>query len=112
MTYRETSREAHESIKDQVPTIQERILSAIKSSGGKACFEIEAELELTHQTASAAMSGMNKKGSIVDSGKRRKTASGRNAIVWQVPTPPQEKGGQGLLFGSSRNAMTGNVSFE
>lgn len=48
------------------------------------CFELEQKTGLSHQTASARVRDLALAGRIVDSGAKRPTASGRNAIVWQL----------------------------
>lgn len=49
----------------------------------RTCDEIVA-LGFAHQSASAAINWLMRKGHIVDSGERRKTRMGRRAIVWRV----------------------------
>lgn len=49
--------------------------------------EIEADLERTHQSISARVNALKNAGWLVDSGQRRATRSGRQAIVW---TPSQQ----------------------
>lgn len=51
---------------------------------GATCDEIEHLLALSHQTTSARCRRLAVLGRIVDSGERRKTRSGRNAVVWRV----------------------------
>lgn len=80
---RETSRAAHESIKPDASRIAGRILDAIKARP-RTCAELEDDLSLSHQTCSARITHLNKDEKIVDSGERRRTASGRKAIVWRV----------------------------
>lgn len=54
--------------------------------------ETEAALHLRHQTCSAAISHMWDEGRVRDSGARRKTRSGRYAIVFEAlrPEPVQQ----------------------
>jgi len=80
----ETSHEAAESMRQAAPSVRQRIMQVIKDSGlhGATDDEIEQITGLRHQTASAARRSLSKVGHVVDSGERRKTSSGRNAIVW------------------------------
>lgn len=91
---RETSAEAKNSIDSK--TIESIVFEHIRSSGikGCTCDEAEESLGLRHQTCSARFTALNKKGEIVDSGKRRLTRSGRNAIVWLA----MKKNEQARLF--------------
>lgn len=99
MEYQETSRQAHESVKEHKPSIQQNILEMIKQNGTMTCYEVEVTLNLKHQTASASITHLKKKMLIEDSGERRKTESGRNAIAWKVRVPvTRDKDGQGRLF--------------
>jgi hypothetical protein len=47
--------------------------------------EIEHALGLRHQSASARRNGLMKLGLVVDSGLKRRTHSGRQAVVWVRP---------------------------
>jgi hypothetical protein len=57
-----------------------------KFRGGLTCDEVEQALDRTHQSMSARVNELRDTGWIIDSGTRRKTRSGRAAIVW---TPTQ-----------------------
>lgn len=46
--------------------------------------ELETRLRGKHQTVSSARNWLVNAGWLVDSGKRRKTDSGRPAVVWQI----------------------------
>jgi DNA-binding MarR family transcriptional regulator len=78
-----TSHEAAKSVEKDVTRIAKRVLDAIKHEP-RACFEIEEDLDLSHQTASARITQLRKDGLIEDSGDRRPTASNRRAIVWRA----------------------------
>jgi len=80
----ETSREAAESIAPRTSRLAERVLTYIRGANGATCFEIEEGLEMAHQTASARVWELRKAGRIRDSGVRRKTGSGRRAVVWTL----------------------------
>lgn len=76
-----TSMEAADSIAPHVTRLARDVLDAIKREPA-TCWEIENRLRYSHQTASARIRELFLKGRIHDSGARRKTGSGRNAIVW------------------------------
>lgn len=84
----DTSRDAAESMRDHVARLEGRVLAAIEKAGGATCDEVEVATGLAHQTASARVNGLMRKGRIYDSGERRKTRSGRNAAVWRVSRQP------------------------
>lgn len=52
---------------------------------GLTCDEVESRLQGKHQTISARVNELRDRGWIKDSGERRRTRSGRKAIVW-APT--------------------------
>lgn len=79
-----TSREAAESVKHRVAGLRRDVYWAIRAAHGATCDEIEGSLELSHQTASARVRELAQYGHIHDSGLRRKTRSGRKAIVWRA----------------------------
>jgi hypothetical protein len=82
---RETSIAAFESQDDETMCYRHnRIYGFIKERGGATCWEVEQAFGGLHQTISAAISNMCAKGTLVDSGARRPTATGRKAIVWRV----------------------------
>ena len=58
------------------------ILESIRQSPA-TCDEIEQRLEMTHQSASAAINQLMRAGAIVANGSR-KTRSGRSARVWEA----------------------------
>jgi DNA adenine methylase len=63
--------------------LRARVLVEIRERCGATCDEVEEALDLRHQTASARVNELCSDGKIVDSGERRKTRSGRAAIVWR-----------------------------
>lgn len=90
---RTTSWEAAQSIMEPPERVRARaeraVLRAIlQAPDGLTCDEIETQLNMSHQTVSARIRGLVRKGGyIVDSGKVRKTRAGRNAIVWKESIP-------------------------
>jgi hypothetical protein len=83
-TIRDTSREAYESIEDDAPTLRVKVyqLAEVRQLNGITCDEAEIVFAGRHQTISPRFTELTKAGALIDSGKRRKTRSGRNAIVW------------------------------
>ena len=86
-----TSEEAADQIAPNTGTIRRMVLDAIEEHGGMTCDEVEHFLELGHQTVSPRIWELqgNPKDKQVprlirDSGERRKTSSGRRAIVWEA----------------------------
>ena len=51
------------------------------------CDEV-VQMGFAHQSASAAINWLMRKGHIVDSGQRRRTSMGRHAIVWRYEPNP------------------------
>ena len=83
----DTSREAAEKAKPNAGKQRELIHFWIKWAGkseakGMTADEISTLLLLPAQSVSARINGLHKDGYIKDSGARRKTQYGRNAIVW------------------------------
>jgi len=78
----DTSEEAAESIAKDTQRLRRLVYEEIRESGGLSCDEIEERLGMKHQTCSARVHDLHALGRIRDSGMRRKTRSGRNAIVW------------------------------
>jgi len=93
MRVQEVSLEAYESILDDIPRLQKAILTEFIWAGedGLTCDEVELQLYLRHQTASARVRELAQKGHIKDSGERRATRSGRTAIVWVAVEPGKEE---------------------
>ena len=82
---RDTQDEAWESIQEDIPRLERRVLSTIaKVQDGMTCDEVEVITTMTHQTTSATINSLGKKGLLKDSGKRRPTRRGRAAIVWAL----------------------------
>lgn len=84
----QSSEEAADSVKESANSIRNRIHKYVSQCvDGKTCDELEAELYLSHQTASARCTELKQLGRLSarfdESGNkiRRKTRSGRNADV-------------------------------
>lgn len=89
----QSSEEAASSVKESASSIRNRISEYIAASpNGKTCDEIEVELYLSHQTASARCTELKRLGRVgflydADGNKvRRKTRSGRKADVLYAAT--------------------------
>lgn len=80
----DTSEAAAESVAECAETMRQRVLDAILAMDGATCDEVEERLNMKHQTCSARVCELRRMGMIRDSGKVRKTRSGRNAVVWEV----------------------------
>lgn len=86
----DTSEAAAASIQPHLGALQAQVLDCIARHrdchlvDGLTCDEVEWILEMKHQTASARILELRKKGLLRDSGYRRKTRSGRKAVVWRV----------------------------
>lgn len=82
----ETSREAADSMVPHVNGLQAEVLATIKRSGnhGMTTDEVECALSGRHQTISARVRELALKKLITSNGDKRKTRSGRNALVWRV----------------------------
>ena len=80
----DTSHEAAESMRPHVSRLAMKVVAALWGNEGRTCQEIEQYLGMSHQTCSARIWELQKALVVRDSGKRRKTTSGRNAIVWVI----------------------------
>ena len=81
----DTSRAAAASVAADTATIRAHVELLVRRAGprGVTCDDVEQRLGLRHQTASARLWELHHKlGVIADSGARRRTASGRQAIVY------------------------------
>ena len=90
-----TSREAADAIAPKLGRLQALVLGAIKSTGndGLTADETATRLGMQRWSCQPRTSELQARGLIVDSGKRRKNETGKNAIVWVVAER------QGDLFG-------------
>jgi len=78
------SSEAHKSIKHDKARVRELVFNCIKEAqNGRTCDEIETELELSHQSASARMTEL-KANNRIKLVFKRATRSGRLAGVYVV----------------------------
>jgi len=96
-----TSEQALASVAGNAAQMRARVLAEIKRHpGGLTCDDVEKQLDMRHQTASARVNELMTDGSIIDSGLQRPTRSGANAIVWLavLSSPLKWAGGKRTLL--------------
>jgi hypothetical protein len=83
----DTSKAAADAIAPKLGRLQRLALDAIKSRGasGLTADELAEVLGLDRCSIQPRSSELRRKGEIVDSGLRRRNASGKRAIVWTLP---------------------------
>lgn len=76
-------------------SLRRKIVLALGSvnpaQGGMTCDEMEMHLRGAHTSVSSAMNSLMIGGWIEDSGRRRKTRSGTEAIVWRLTQPATQQ---------------------
>jgi len=93
----DTSAEAGASVNTHVGKLARQCFDEIEvvynsGSHGLTVDQLEQLLNRSHQSVSARVNELRDKGWVVDSGERRKTRSGRKAIVWQPSTASRSQG--------------------
>ena len=80
-----TSREAAHAIKPHVSAQRSRVAVCIASAGplGRTAQEIEEMLSLSGNTVRPRICELRENGVIRDSGRTRKSSSGRACVVWE-----------------------------
>jgi predicted ArsR family transcriptional regulator len=89
---RGTSIAAARRVARDAATLREKVLAEIRSSSttsGLTADEVAARLALSPFSIRPRVTELMHRGLIVDSGLRRKNASGRSAIVWTAHRPPR-----------------------
>jgi hypothetical protein len=83
----ETSEEAAQALAPKCGRLQRLTLEAIGQRGatGFTFEEAANDLELDFRSIQPRISELRSKGLVVDSGQRRRNASGKRAIVWTLP---------------------------
>ena len=83
----QTSMEAAAGVTSAARTVRSQVLAAITRAGfeGRTADELAAELGVDRWTCQPRTSELRKERKIVDSGRRRRNASGKRAIVWTLP---------------------------
>lgn len=79
-----TSKEAAKSMEPHVTRLAKDVLVRLRGYGPQTCEEVEIALDMRRSTASARFTELKLKGQIEDTGERRRTESGRRAIVWKA----------------------------
>jgi hypothetical protein len=101
----ETAFEAAESVADAAKTREAKALVLIRANGARGCTadEVAETLGWERYSSRPRLSTMKARGEIVDSGLRRKGASGRNQRVCVVPEygPPQPESDQGVFWAAA-----------
>jgi hypothetical protein len=82
----DTSEAAAQAVRAKAPSQKARVLRYVESRGGDGATddEIEVGLALPHQSASARRNDLVRQGKLRDSGLRRKTRAGQQAVAWVV----------------------------
>ena len=87
----DTSQASRNGLRSKKNLYRSRIFSLIfNAPGGKTCDEVEVDLNLRHQTASCSIRFLTQDGWLYDTGTRRKTRAGRQAIVWKARMRPTQ----------------------
>jgi predicted ArsR family transcriptional regulator len=83
----ETAFDAAESVADAAKSREAQALVLIRANASRGCTadEVADTLGWERYSSRPRLSSMKARGEIVDSGDRRKGASGRNQAVWVVP---------------------------
>ena len=91
--YQSTSADAFESMQSYLGPVDDNIMEQISYRHGLTCQEVEMICCLSHQTVSAQIRHLVQGGLLEDSGTKRPTSSGRQAIVWRLaPKSDQDAG--------------------
>lgn len=79
-----TSLAAAISVADTAGTLRSQVFAFVarRDQNGATCWEAERDMGLRHQTASARIRELAQSGALVDSGRKRRTETGRLAVVW------------------------------
>lgn len=80
----DTSRESAKAVAPIFSVRMIQILNRISKVGGLTDEEGQQSLEIDGNSYRPARVTLAKHGLILDSGERRKTMSGRNAVVWEI----------------------------
>ena len=84
MQMQQTSIEAYFSVLPNLSEMQSKVFNQIKNRGMCICDDLEIDLGMSHQSCSACINALVKKGLVKDSGYKGVTRSGRKAIKWQI----------------------------
>ena len=98
-----TSRDAAEEFEPRRLTVREQVFQYIEASGGATDDEVSLALDKGLNTVRPRRYELEHAGRVMDSGQRRKTENGRDAIVWIVP--PVEPKQLSLITGLTPEPM-------
>lgn len=80
----DTSRQAALEILPHVSRLAREVYQLLKRTEGATCWGVEQDLGMSHQTASARIRELVLSGLAEATPARRRTGSGRLAIVWRA----------------------------
>jgi len=81
--FRDTSLDAADAMADRAPILRARVVNVL-ATGDFTADEMAAKLGESVRAIRPRVTELAKVGRVVDSEARRKNASGRKAIVWQI----------------------------
>ena len=83
-----TSKAAADAIRPVASTMRDRVYRYIADSGGygRTDSEIQESLRMDPSTERPRRRELQKRGEVIDSGRRRLTRAGRQSIVWIDPS--------------------------
>ena len=81
-----TSLEAYDSVLDHMPKMQAKVYEAVQKEGseGLTLEEMSIKTGIKLQSVCGVRKSLEDDGFLVDSGRKRKTTSNRNAVVWVI----------------------------
>jgi hypothetical protein len=80
----DTSEAAAESMKPDAATLRERVFAFIREHGGATDEEAQRGLKMNPSTQRPRRVELVERGLVRDGGKKRRTSSGRWAVVWEI----------------------------
>ena len=80
----QTSRESRDTLNKHKNKYRQQIYDFIKEHAGATCDEIETGLKMRHETTSGIIRFLVLDRLLKDSGEKRKTRTGRRAIIWRI----------------------------
>ena len=81
---RDTAEAAAHDAAPKAPHLRQLCLDSLKSSPGLTADECAARLGIDKLSIRPRFSELSATGQIVDTGERRRNASGKNAVVWSL----------------------------
>ena len=107
----ETSREAARRIADAMPELRLRVWVAVEFAGwaGVTAEDLETLCELPGNTVRPRLVELREDGLVIDSGRTRRTASGRSATIWVTREAAKEHAPHLIRIGSSAAKSEGRA---